>query len=382
MRGLSYFLIFLFLFSGCFAATSSVTNVKASAFPGETLEYIIAFVNDGSGVLEINIQSFLLQKAFNTTVDIKPSINLEIPAGESGSVNISIPTNPFTEPGLYVIPLYVNYIDASSNVTKREFLEANVLSSNHVQNLIVASQSSSVANFSLINESSVKSEDLFGKIVSKVIVNNGNESVSVNINYSMSVLEPLLLSKAVVIINNGESSPVVSDYFISQVVSLSPGESVELLVEFDYGSLLLAPFFVILTLIAMFFFTKRLVIKKEIIECRKEAGELMIKVGISVRNISLRSVSDVRIIEDLPVYASKAGGFGSIHGEISKEKGTITFSPGRLDPKEEVLITYKFMTDVDLDGRVNLPPATVKYVVKNKVNSSKSNTPTIQLIKQ
>jgi hypothetical protein len=164
-------------------------------------------------------------------------------------------------------------------------------------------------------------------------------------------------------------------------VTLESGESAELIIEFSYFVLLIIPFIIILIIIGWFFMTKRVTVHKEIIECRKEDKELTIKVGISVKNVSLNSIHDVNIIEDLPVYAKKAGAFGSIKGEIDRKKGTITFLPGRLDPKEEVLISYKFKTDVELIGRVSLPPATIKFKSNNKTMIVKSNTPGIELIK-
>ncbi|HLE06940.1 MAG TPA: hypothetical protein VI790_06300, partial [Candidatus Nanoarchaeia archaeon] len=239
-----------------------------------------------------------------------------------------------------------------------------------------------VNEFSLVNESVVVSEDLFGKTLVKSIVNKGNSVINVSVNYTAKLLEPLLVTGSGISVGNKlVAKPVFDGYFASNVITLMPGESAILSISFGYGPLLLAPFVVLLVIVGWFFITKRVSISKEIIECVKEDGELMIKVGISVRNVSTKSISDVSVIEDLPVFAKKAGGFGTIKGDIDKDKGVINFSVGRLDSKEEVLISYKFKTDIELVGRISLPPASAKFSVDGKVVVLKSNTPIVQLIK-
>lgn len=239
-----------------------------------------------------------------------------------------------------------------------------------------------VNEISLVNESMVVIEDLFGKTVTKSIVNEGNNVINISVNYTAKLLEPLLVTSSGISID-GElvTKPVFDGYFASSVIQVLPGESVVLSISFGYGPLIIAPFIVLLVVIGWFFITKRVSIGKEIIECVKEDGELMIKVGISVRNVSTKSISDVRVVEDLPVFAKKAGGFGTIKGDVDKDKGVINFSVGRLDSKEEVLISYKFKTDVELVGRISLPPASAKFSVDGKVVVLKSNTPIVQLIK-
>jgi len=229
-------------------------------------------------------------------------------------------------------------------------------------------------------------EDLFGKDLSRVISNDGTETINVSVNYTASIIEPLLVSKA--LLNIREDGVVVSsrvvdlsNYVVDELVTLAPGQSAELVLEFNYAGLLLIPFIVIISVLAWFFITKRVIVEKEILECRREGDEIVVKVGISVKNVSLKSIRDVRIVEDLPIYAKKAGGFGSIRGEIDREKGIINFDAGRLDPKEEVMISYKFKTDVELIGKVRLPPVTIKYKSGGKLMISKSDTPIIHLIK-
>jgi|GEM_PF-2937956 len=240
--------------------------------------------------------------------------------------------------------------------------------------------------YSQINHTIDHQEDLFGKSVVKSVVNDGTSIVSVNLNYSASLIEPWLVSRSLLNVIEGDSvvsseTVVFVDGFISEDVTLSPGQVAELVLNFNYGFLLVIPFIVVLSIVGWFFITKRVTVFKEIIQAKKEDGELMVKVGISVKNVSLNSIKDVRIIEDLPVYAKKVGGFGSIKGEVNREKGIIVFNAGRLDPKEEVLVSYKFKTDTELIGRVRLPPVTIKYRAGDKVQITKSNTPIIHLIK-
>jgi hypothetical protein len=237
-----------------------------------------------------------------------------------------------------------------------------------------------------VNYSLSISEGLLGKSVHKIVSNNGTVAVTTSVNYTASIIEPLLINRALLLIKEdgvtvSSKEVMLTNNEIIELVTLEPGQSAELVVEFSYGVLFLIPFVVILSVIGWYFFTKRVVIVKEIIECKKEDDDVIIKVGIGVKNVALKSVHNVKIIDDLPIYVRKIGSFGSIRGEINKDKGVVTFNVGRLDPKEEVLISYKFKTDMELVGRVSLPPAIVKYTFKRKVSASRSNTPFIRLIK-
>ncbi len=245
-----------------------------------------------------------------------------------------------------------------------------------------------IAPYKRVIYKSVKDENLFGKKLVKQVVNDGTEAINVSLNYSSNLLESTMISRSLILIKEGDVTvnsikPLMNDdYLFNNLVSLEPNQSAELIIEVNYWLLLLTPFLVIIGFISWFFITKRVVLTKEIIQIKKDGDELIIKVGISAKNVSIRSIHNTRIIEDLPLYANKAGGFGSIKGEVNKEKGIITFNIGRLDPKEEVLITYKFKTDIELMGRVNLPPATIKFRTKNgELRESKSNTPAIELVK-
>jgi hypothetical protein len=228
---------------------------------------------------------------------------------------------------------------------------------------------------------------MFGKRVLKSLSNDGTQAVNISVNYTTSLVEPLLFNKAIITIFRDDTSinssrTFFSNGLINETVCLLPGDSAELVVDFSYGSLLLIPFIIILAVICWFLLSKKVSINKDLIECVKEGDYLLVKVGIRVKNISIKRLRDVRIIEDLPVYAKKAGGFGTIKGQVDKDKGLIVFDVGSLDPKEEVMVSYALKTDVELIGRVSLPPSKVKYVFNRKVKSVSSNTPVIRLIKR
>ncbi len=217
-----------------------------------------------------------------------------------------------------------------------------------------------------------------GKEIKKVINNTGTDKVNVLVNYTLNTLDNLLTqTREIEIYKNGVLERITKE----DNITLMPGEYAILIIKINYTILIVIPFLILLTIIAWFYLTKKVVINKEIIECVEEDGELTIKVAISAKNVSLHSIYDVKIIEDLPLYARKAGAFGSIKGKIDKEKGTITFDIGRLDPKEEILLSYKFKTDVELEGRISLPPATIKFKEKGKTKIVKSNTPIVHLIR-
>ncbi len=238
---------------------------------------------------------------------------------------------------------------------------------------------------SLITNQTI-TESLLGKKVIKRVINDGTITTSTIINHTINPLEePLISNIKLSIINNNkvinEYELIISNHAVNSNITLNPGEEAVLTIKSDYSVLILTPLLIISAVIMWLYLNKKVIIRKEIIECRKDKNELIIKVGIKVKNVSMRKVKNVRVIDDLPSYARKAGGFGSLIGEINQEKGAVIFNAGTLNPKEELLLSYKFKTDVELIGRISLPPAIIKYVVNNKTLISRSNTPLIHLIK-
>jgi hypothetical protein len=335
----------------------------------------------------INPESIIPVHEFNTTVTLLCNIESVYPlvkitvSDDNGIIYESSSVQELKE-GINVFRRSVKLPDRTMPGTYTLLVEASVSG-----RVITQGVGDLVINpYTYINYSAGVYEDLFGKRVNRTADNLGTEIINTSVNYTTSLLEPLLINRILLLIKKdgniiSSTTPVISDYLINELVTLESGESAELIIEFGYGLLIAIPFVIILVIIGWFFVTKRVIVKKEIIECHKDGNELTVKVGVSVKNVSLSSINNVKIIEDLPVYAKKAGAFGSIKGDIDRKKGIITFLPGRLDPKEEVLLSYKFKTDIELVGRVSLPPATVKFRVDDKVMIVKSNTTGIELIK-
>ncbi len=256
----------------------------------------------------------------------------------------------------------------------------------------VITQSAKTLRISSYKNSSISvsaTEDLFGKRILKTINNTGNEDIVVNINHTSNPLESFLITSIEYKIYEGNklieerkfsSSDMVNNMF-ARNVTLKRGQSALLTINISYLPLTLLPFFVLLAIFAIVVFNRKIKVAKEIILSKREGKELLIKIAIRVKNIGFKPVNEVLIIEDIPLYVKKLGGFGSIKGEVDKVKRWLKFNCGTLRPREEVLISYKFKTDVELVGRVSLPPALVKFKYKGKIKEVKSNTPIIEIIK-
>jgi len=237
---------------------------------------------------------------------------------------------------------------------------------------------------SLINDSLV-SESFLGKSISIPVFNNGTSYEEVELNYALSTMESLLLSNAVLIINEdgrtvNATRPSISNNIVSSGnLILNPGQSAELLIEVTYLPLIIIPFALLLIIISWLFLTRNLIVEKEVSEAYSTEGTAYVKISIKLKNISLKKLKNLRIIEPLPVYVKGIGEFGSIKGLVDKKKREVTWQSEMLKPKEELRITYKFKTGVELLGDVMLPPAVVKYSVKRRVLEAKSNTPVFMI---
>ncbi len=241
-----------------------------------------------------------------------------------------------------------------------------------------------VLSYTVIKEQENSTENMLGKSISKTVINKGNEIASININYTSSLLESLLPTSATIrIISNGAViqtlTPENRQGLISRNIALRPGETAQLTIHIDYTPLIILPLAVFGAILLWFFLTRKVTIDKEIIQLKKEGNEVTVKVGIRALNTSRKTLHNVKIVDILPLFAKKVGAFGSIRGEINPKERNINFAIGTLNPKEEVLITYKFKTDIELIGRVQLPPAAIKFRVNDEAGIVRSNTPLIQL---
>lgn len=169
--------------------------------------------------------------------------------------------------------------------------------------------------------------------------------------------------------------------YLMWTIELDPGESTTYTVSTNYRSLFIA--FIILGLVVVFYFMLRspLTIKKtaKVLEM-KEGGISMLKVMITLKNISGRKISDVKIKDYIPNLASyiKEEHVGSLAPSrviVHERKGTtLVWDIGDFDSFEERIISYKIKTKLNILGGLSLKESVGQFK-KGKGKMKTKSTP-------
>jgi len=108
---------------------------------------------------------------------------------------------------------------------------------------------------------------------------------------------------------------------------------------------------------------------------KKVEGKKEIRVFLSVKNNSTRTINNVIVRDIVPPLASIIKEFETLEPEIKGVKsGTmLVWKLGSLKPKEERLLTYKIRPLIEVIGKFRLSKAIMTYEIKGKKEKTHSN---------
>jgi hypothetical protein len=157
------------------------------------------------------------------------------------------------------------------------------------------------------------------------------------------------------------------------VRKLDPGEEFEIEVRTNW----MLPFFVVLFIVAIVVFAKRvsktdLILKKKVSFVRAKGGEFALKVILVVK--AENYVENVSITDRLPRLAKVYPRFGKEQPSKVDEKGKkIEWSFNVLDPGEVRVMSYIIYSKVGVLGKFALPIATAIYDREGNIREASSN---------
>jgi hypothetical protein len=219
---------------------------------------------------------------------------------------------------------------------------------------------------------------IFGRSVLIVLANEGTlEIKDYPISERISPLERFL------IIGKSEGVELIGDELRLVIKSLAPGAEQRFEYRVTYLPLLAIPFILIAICFTYWYLTRILVASKFILEYQAKEGVLSIKIGLAIKNVSRKEISDVRIVELVPVFAKEIGEFGTIEGKVSGKERTrkVTWQIEKMDGKEEILLSYQIQARIEIIGTIYFPPAVVSFKDrKGKTYQRKSNPLTLEVI--
>jgi hypothetical protein len=100
-----------------------------------------------------------------------------------------------------------------------------------------------------------------------------------------------------------------------------------------------------------------------------------LKMQISIKNMKNKTLKNVVVLEHIPPLIREVKDFGTMKGEIVKIKGKryIKWVIDELKPKEELFLSYKVRTSLEVIGDLVFDPTEVRYMDNDKEKTVKSN---------
>jgi len=219
------------------------------------------------------------------------------------------------------------------------------------------------------------SSSIFGKTYTATVTNEGTVATECKVITAISGIEKNLITD------------VTSDYLSTTTglewkMNMNSGDTKVFSYSVSYAPLIAIPFVVIFIGAAIWYFTRKIDIKKELVSAKRHPGFMFLKMQVHVKNLSGDEMAQVKIYEPLPAFIKEVKDFGTIIGtEVKKNnKRTIKWEVDTLKPKEERIFSYTVRTSIEVLGKMDFDPTIVEYVNKQggKIEAS-GNTLTIEV---
>ena len=271
--------------------------------------------------------------------------NLYIVKGRS-TVNFEIKIPPKTKPGKYDYSISI-LVKGIKNVYNGKM---------------------DILGYTICDIKKYEDSNIFYDRVKYEVANAGTKKGVCTVSTVLSSTSRLLL---------GYASPGFKK-FDSKIIwgkELNPGEKTQVSYEVDYYGIYIAIAIGVAAAILYWIFSKIIVVKKSLIDYKKGRGFMDLKMQIRLKNTRGREIKDVEVLEHIPPLVREVKEFGTMKGEIVKKKGRryIKWKIESLKPKEELFLSYKIRTSLEVIGEIVFDPTIVKWKENGKEREAKSN---------
>ena len=225
-----------------------------------------------------------------------------------------------------------------------------------------------VLGYTICNIKKSEDSNIFYDRVKYEINNSGTKSGVCSVSTVLSSTGRLLL---------GYVSPGYKkiDSKITWDKNLNPGEKTEVSYEVDYYGIYIAIIIGVVVAVLYWFFSRIIIVKKSLIDYKKGRGFMDMKMQVKIKNTRGREIKNVEVLEHIPPLVREVKEFGTMKGEIVKRRGKryIRWVIESLKPKEELFLSYKIRTSLEVIGEIAFDPTIVKWKEDGKEKESKSN---------
>jgi len=258
-----------------------------------------------------------------------------------------ISLNPLSLPGNYTILVRLQYIN--------ELLDEEV-------------GKIEVIGYELPIVEKKEESSILGREIQITLRNLGTLPIeNYTLEYCLPFIERYLISSL------SQNAKLSNGKVILNVVNLTSGEEITLSIKISYLFLILLPFIVVGIIGLFFLFGKKMKVEKELLEYKMKEGVLEAKIAIKLKNITFRKIKNIKVIDKIPIFVSHLA-FATVNGDVDKERRIVEWKFDELKPKEEIIISYKIKTKMEILGKLNFPPCKILFRIGRKVHKTKSNS--------
>lgn len=173
-------------------------------------------------------------------------------------------------------------------------------------------------------------------------------------------------------------------FYLVWDIKLGSGNSMSIYVTENYRPLVVIIALIIIAIVLYFLFRSPLVVRKSIANVgMSEGGISEAKVVVRVKNRSPKAISTIEVIDNVPHIANveKELSIGSMqpHAILQHPKKgiMIKWNIESIEPGDERVLSYKMKSRLSILGEFNLPAATARTKIGNKVIITNSNRVTV-----
>ena len=225
-----------------------------------------------------------------------------------------------------------------------------------------------ILGYTICNVKKYEDSNILYDKVKYVISNNGTKEGICTVKTVLSSGSRLFLGK----ISQGYKK---NDDTIIWDKSVKPGEEVTVSYEIDYYGIYIAVAVAIVAGYLYWYFSRIIVVKKSLIDYKKGRGFIDLKIQVRIKNKKNRTINNLTVLEHIPPLIREVKEFGTMKGEIEKIKGKryIKWEIKELKPKEELFLSYKVRTSLEVIGELMFDPTRVKWKEEGKERETESN---------
>lgn len=234
------------------------------------------------------------------------------------------------------------------NYTLRIIMQDTLLDTNSVFN---------IPEFSDCQVTETAKTGIVGRSYSAEIYNEGTGTAACAVSSKLFGLEKYLVKS----VSEGYA---YEGQNIKWQVSVGPAQTVTVNYSVTYWPIIAIPFVILVIVIAFWYLTRKMEIKKELVDYRRHAGFTDLKLQVHVKNLSNNEMAHVKIYDYLPAFVKEIRDFGTVPGTVTAKDGVkaVKWELDVLKPKEERIFSYKIRTSVVILGKMNFQPTAVEYI--------------------